>query len=227
MGSQRQQAFLAALWESLGVKRSNVATLSESEQAGWWLTLSQQSFSKAGLAEFVLPGYTSGRETVEQSAIEKNEHLESQLIRAQRELLKHKQRNETLEAQTEGQLEWISSQSRTIQALTQALLGTQQHSVRIRDVRSGRVVRVGEDYAEVAYSTPEGRVEHVYDREQFVDGKLPDEGDFVEAHAFVAFKPGPVRTWRPPEPQPGGEDEFRAFREKRETGPIVYRDPPD
>lgn len=170
--------------------------------------------------------YRLGQAEDEDAQLKEADRAESQQIADQRELLILKKQNARLKVQNDGQLECIGNLSRTNLAFTDAMIG-KNCAVRICEARQGRVIRVESDHATIAYDTADGRVEHVYNRTQFVDQKLPDEGDYVQAHAFIAFKPGPVRKLDEFKPAIGGADEFKAFREKRKTGPIVFRDPPD
>jgi hypothetical protein len=154
--------------------------------------------------------------------IDEEDIRESQRIATQRELANARKQTEILEAQNEKQLDHIGVLARTNADLTEALLGTRSAPVKITEKRVGRVVRVDDGHVVVAYETPSGRVEHVYESTQFTSGKLPDEGDGVVAHAFVVFSQGPVRSLPTSQQEAGEADEFAAFRRKRRKGPIVF-----
>jgi hypothetical protein len=51
----------------------------------------------------------------------------------------------------------------------------------LRETRSGVVSEKTDDQVEITYDFPEGPLKQVYDSTQFLDGKMPEEGDSVEA----------------------------------------------
>lgn len=55
----------------------------------------------------------------------------------------------------------------------------------MHEKNEGRVVHVGDDGVEVEYETPGGPLTQVYHREQFLGGKLPEEGHHFEAQVFA------------------------------------------
>ncbi|MFH0980810.1 MAG: hypothetical protein V2A79_04655 [Planctomycetota bacterium] len=229
--AKEESATWLSLWERLArfgaaSEREFLHVLGRSESPiGFSLVLGGLHQHEISVDAGMLQVRPRARETA--LSLEEPDIRESRRITEQRELLRTKQRVEFLEAQAEGQLRCITALSRTSADLTHALVGSRDAKVRISDKRSGRVIRVDGIHVVVAYDTPGGRVEHVYDQTQFEDGKLPDEGDGVEAHAFVVFRPGTMRTadTTVSESEEGGE--FKSFRKKRHRGPVIFREPAD
>ena len=150
-----------------------------------------------------------------------NERLKSQLISERRLLLSAQSRGEYLEAQNEKQLEYIGELVKASRAIQAALIGKAQGTIIMHETHRGTATEVEGDEVAVTYETPDGPIEQVYHRSQFVHGDLPEEGDQLEAHVIV--------TKRRPDPaEPATElnlaeieDEFRAFDEGNDAGPVA------
>ncbi len=120
------------------------------------------------------------------------ERLKTQLISEQRATLLARQQsaelasqNAQLRPQNESLLEVVCDMAKANKDLQAALIAQSQGRICLREVHRGTVSEVVGAQAEVTYETPDGPLKQVYERKQFVRGKLPEEGDAVEAHVIV------------------------------------------
>ncbi len=149
-----------------------------------------------------------------------NERLKSQRISESRLLLSAQSRGEYLEAQNEKQLEYIGELVKASRAIQAALIGKAQRTIIMHETHRGTATEVEGNEVAVTYETPDGPIEQIYHRSQFVHGDLPEEGDQLEAHVIL--------TKRRPDPaEPATElnlaeieDEFQAFDEGNDAGPV-------
>jgi hypothetical protein len=71
------------------------------------------------------------------------------------------------------------------------------------------------EQVEVTYETLDGPLKQVYDRTQFVPGKVPEEGDAVEAHVIIAVGKGSDA-----QTESGETSDLPDFRDKGVSGTI-------
>jgi len=126
-------------------------------------------------------------------ALLENERLKSQLMSERRALLAARQRqvelaarNAELTSRNAKLTDAVCDLASTNKALHAALIARHQGRVRIHETHRGVVSEVCGDQVEVTYETAEGPLKQIYHRDQFAQGKLPTEGEAIEAHVMVA-----------------------------------------
>jgi hypothetical protein len=169
----------------------------------YWQTIVEhargpQGFLFPEIAAVALPSPSSTqelRDRIDQLQVER-ERLKSQLIALHRQVIEVQARLEEadrqvrrLERQNDGQLDCIADALKANAALQGALLARQSGTLCIHEYHKGVVTRALDDGVLVEFETSEGIVEHFYEQAQFVRGRMPEEGDEVEAHAFVWRQP--------------------------------------
>jgi len=120
-----------------------------------------------------------------------NERLKTQLISERRAVLTAHQRHAQLTSQHEVVLEGICELAKANKALQAALIAQAAGRICFHETHSGSVTEILGDQVAVTYETPDGPLKQVYDRTQFMHGKLPEEGDVVEAHVMIAVAKSP------------------------------------
>lgn len=117
-------------------------------------------------------------------------------------------------------LDLVEEQRQAISDLSEALGAGQEGRLCMCEANEGTVVRVVDDDVVVRYDTCAGRLEQLYDRQQFVGGRFPREGDRFEARIFA---------WTSPQETPRGIESFLTEEElahvkradaRRGSGPV-------
>ena len=197
--------------------------------AQWrWLQATQRSMTERELPRALFPHLVreGDADRIEKVLRHRNseltlhvERLRSELVAAKRSELIARRDAERLEGQNDAQLSCIGELAKTNRAAQEALIAAKEGRICLHETHFGVVAEREGDEVAVVYERPDGEVEQIYDRTQFVDGKLPEVGDNLEAHVIVASRragavPGSIETGTQ-----GKTDEFSAFREKGVTGP--------
>ena len=152
----------------------------------------------------------------------RKKRAKSQVIAARRTGLSARREAERLASQSDKLLGCVSEQAKAIRALQAALIARDAGALCMHETHRGVVTDVEGDEIAVTYETEEGPVEQVYERSQFVDGKVPAVGDAIEAHVLVTRDATNMAgRWAKLEAEERADDEeFAAFREKRVSGPF-------
>jgi hypothetical protein len=145
-----------------------------------------------------------------------SEGLKTQVISLQRELNTTRRNEEYLQAQNEKQLEYIGELVKALCDVQGALIASNAGRLCMHVTHSGVVTEMVGDEVAVVFQTEDGELEQVYHRSQFVNQRLPESGDKLEAHVLVSRSAETSPAVKPQD----GENEFSAFRTKRVTGPV-------
>ena len=148
------------------------------------------------------------------------ERLKSRLIAEGRGKRAQADRIKVLESHFDGALQRIGELTNLNAALQAVVLARAQGTVCMREMHRGVVTDVQGDEVVVVYETKQGPVEQVYTRQQFRDGKVPDQGDNVTAYVILTRAPKDVEQRFAEMESEEKPDEFAAFREKGVSGPI-------
>ena len=116
-----------------------------------------------------------------------NERLKSQLMAQRRDLLASQKKQDDLIAQNDKLVNAICDLAKINKTLHEVVLARQQARVCLHETHQGVVSDVAGTQLEVTYETSEGVLKQIYDESQFMQGRLPEEGDAIEAHVIVIF----------------------------------------
>lgn len=134
------------------------------------------------------------RESVTQEVedlLVERERLKAQLRQHRLESAEAKRRAEQADERAGELLNLASRLEAANSDMQQALEARQTGKLCLHDKNEGYVSRrLDNDQVAIEFETSDGRVvEQVHHRDQFIDGKLPQEGDRMEAHVLAWFHP--------------------------------------
>ncbi len=143
------------------------------------------------------------------------ERLKTQLISERRAVLLARQQNAELAARNESPIEALCDLAKANKDLQAALIAQNEDRVCLREVHRGTVTEILGEQVEVFYETAEGRLKQVYSRDQFAHGRVPDEGDNVQALVIMA-----VTKRLEAQTEPEETSDLPDFRDKGVSGTI-------
>ena len=103
-----------------------------------------------------------------------------------------------------------------------ALIARENASLRMSESYEGVVKHVSEDTVVVVFEADDDLLEQTYGREQFLDGKLPSEGDAVAAFVHLALLPHEEETSGDGAAPPDPADAARRRRKNVVKGPHEF-----
>lgn len=115
-----------------------------------------------------------------------NERLKTQLIEQRRALLLADRSIADLRKQNERLVDVVCDATSANKALQGAMLAQREGRLCLHETHRGVVSAVVGEQIEVTYETAEGPLKQIYQRDQFIGSKLPQEGDSVEAHVMLS-----------------------------------------
>ncbi len=124
---------------------------------------------------------------------QQNELQKSQIADARRTAARETQRYDQIACQLAEErqrsadlLDRINERSKNNDLLQSVLIAKNAGRLRMTETNRGVVAHAGTDEVTVVYDINDDIVEHVYQRSQFQDGRLPKEGDRLEVTVHVS-----------------------------------------
>lgn len=117
-----------------------------------------------------------------------NEILKSRVAEERRTAARAQQQYDQLKPSVDKMIDDLRDRGRANQTLQGALIAHHTGRVCMHESYNGVVEGVHADKIVVVYETDDDLLEQVYDRSQFIDGKLPSVGDAVQVFVHLALR---------------------------------------
>lgn len=160
------------------------------------------------------------REERDRLFVEK-ETLRSRLAEEQRRAADALAERDRMRKDLDRYLDSHSELAKSVRALQAVLLHERNGTLRMREAYHGRVEQVHDDRAFVTFETEEDPIHHVYEREQFMGGELPEKGLEVTVYVFAATGSSTRMTDTDVRGREGSEDSVVESRRNVQSGPCT------
>jgi len=151
-----------------------------------------------------------------------NQMLQSRVQEERRAAARATRMHDQLLARFDKLLSSMTDRDKAVHVLQQILLAREAGTLRMFEAHEGRVEQVEGDRVVVVFETDDDIIEQVYERSQFVDGKLPQVGERLTVFVHGAVRPGQTGQGTEQAPKSGEQHEPARRRKNLVTGPYEF-----